>query len=102
MSGADLEMIPLHRALHRPNLLWGCERALLLLTGLLCAALTAVALSWPAAALGAAIWVGGVAALRAMAKADPQMSLVYVRHVRYRDYYPAAAHPDAPGGTHRR
>lgn len=93
---------PLHRAMVRPNLMAGCERELLLSTGLVAALLIVVAFNWVAAVLGGLVWVFGVAGLRAMAKADPLMSRVYVRHVRYRAYYPARSCPGAPSGTHRR
>lgn len=93
---------PLRRAMHRPNLVAGCERELLFATGMVALLLGVVAMNWLAAALGAALWVVGVAALRQMGKADPLMSKVYVRHVRYRAYYPARAHPSAPGAPHRR
>lgn len=93
---------PLRRAMHRPNLIAGCERELLFATGMVALLLGVVAMNWLAAALGAALWVVGVAALRQMGKADPLMSKVYVRHVRYRAHYPARAHPSAPGAAHRR
>ena len=32
------------------------------------------------------------------AKHDPQLSRVYVRHIRYQDYYPARADVHAPPG----
>ena len=38
----------------------------------------------------------GHAALVRLAKIDPQGWRVFARHFRYRDYYPAQAHPAAP------
>ena len=35
----------------------------------------------------------GVYLLRLMAKADPIMARVYMRHVKYQPYYPARARP---------
>jgi hypothetical protein len=36
-----------------------------------------------------------LAALQRAAKADPQFSNVYLRHARYRTYYPAQSHVTA-------
>ena len=102
MKVEEQQKTPLHRAMVRPNLMAGCERELLLSTGLMAALLIVVAFNWAAAIVGVLVWTLGVAGLRAMAKADPMMSKVYVRHVRYRGYYPARSCPGAPSGIHRR
>lgn len=93
MSG--LRRTPLHRALHRPNLVLGGERELVLFTALLAGGLAAVALSVVAVLVGAAVWFGCVGLLRRMAKADPQLSRVYLRQLRYRAYYAARSRPSA-------
>jgi len=98
----DLARTRMHRAMHRANLLAGCERELLLVTGMVTALLVVVAMNWVAAAVGAVVWLVCVGVLRAMGKADPLMSKVYVRHVRYRAYYPARSRVGAPGAAHRR
>ena len=36
-------------------------------------------------------WLVSVFALRRMAKADPMMSRVWLRHIKQQDYYPAKA-----------
>ena len=83
----------IHRALSRPHLLMGADRELVLLTGLASAILVFVVLTWYAAVLGAAIWLVAVAALRMMAKSDPLMRQVYVRHIAYRPAYRATSTP---------
>ncbi|MBB3933745.1 type IV secretion system protein VirB3 [Kaistia hirudinis] len=83
----------IHRALSRPNLLMGADRELVLLTGLASAILIFVVLTWYAAVLGVTIWLVAVAALRMMAKADPLMRQVYVRHIAYRPTYRATSTP---------
>jgi len=80
-------------ALHRPALLLGGEREWVLITGLLSAALIGVTLSPLAIIAGLALWVGVIAVLRNMAKSDPIMTKVYIRHIKYRAYYPARSHP---------
>lgn len=98
----ELRRIPIHRALNRPDLLAGCERELLLVTGLITLTLVVVAFHWLAAITGIMIWIGCVAGLRAMAKADPLMSKVYQRHINYEAFYPAHSTPFAPGFRHSR
>jgi len=91
--GSSLAHSRIHRALSRPNLLMGADRELVLLTGLASAILIFVVLTWYAAVLGAAIWLVAVAVLRMMAKSDPLMRQVYVRHIAYRPTYRATSTP---------
>ncbi len=83
----------IHRALSRPNLLMGADRELVLLTGLAAAISAFVVLTWFSVIFGIAIWIGVVAALRMMAKADPMMRQVYVRHIGYRPTYRPTSSP---------
>jgi type IV secretion system protein VirB3 len=85
--------VPIHRALHRPNLLLGAEREPVLYTLIVAFTLVFAALSWPAFLVGAALWFIGLGVLRQLAKADPHMTRVYPRHIRYRRYYPARSTP---------
>ncbi|MGO4568001.1 conjugal transfer protein TrbD [Rhizobium sp. 2YAF20] len=91
--GSNLVRTRIHRALSRPNLLMGADRELVLLTGLAAIILIFVVLTWYATLIGIAIWMVAVAALRMMAKADPMMRAVYVRHIRYRPTYRATSTP---------
>ncbi|MES9904696.1 MAG: conjugal transfer protein TrbD [Sedimenticola sp.] len=86
---SEIETVPIRRALVRPRLMAGAERKLFLFLGLICAAMIFVSVSWPSAAFGVFLWMSGIYVLREMAKADPMMSRVYVRHRRYQAYYPA-------------
>ncbi|MFT3967357.1 MAG: conjugal transfer protein TrbD [Sphingobium sp.] len=92
-AGSALIRSRVHRALSRPNLLMGADRELVLLTGLAAVILIFVVLTWYAALFGVAVWLVAVAALRMMAKADPLMRRVYVRHVSYKPYYRATSTP---------
>ena len=83
----------IHRALSRPNLLMGADRELVLVTGLATVILIFVVLTWFSALLGIAIWIAVVGALRMMAKADPMMRRVYIRHIAYRPTYRATSTP---------
>ena len=82
-----------HRALSRPNLLMGADRELVLVTGLAAVILIFVVLTWYAAILGIALWTVVVGLLRMMAKADPLMRRVYLRHITYRSHYRPTSSP---------
>jgi len=85
MSGLRRHRI--HRALSRPNLLMGADRELVLITGLAAVILIFVVLTVYSAIFGVAVWIVIVGALRIMAKSDPMMRQVYLRHISYRPMY---------------
>ena len=86
--------IPIRQSLHRPELVMGGERE-----PVMCAALMAIITGIVGAVQAAfvtvfialAFYFGTVFLFRRMAKADPIMSRVYLRHVRQQEYYPARA-----------
>lgn len=88
-----LDRVRIHRALSRPTLLFGADRELVLVTGLTAVILIFVVLTVFSAVVGFAIWVLVVGALRMMAKADPLMRQVYLRHIKYRSYYRPTSTP---------
>lgn len=92
-AGSSLVRSRVHRALSRPNLLMGADRELVLLTALAAVILIFVVLTWYAALLGIAVWLVAIAALRMMAKADPLMRRVYIRHIFYKTFYRATSSP---------
>jgi type IV secretion system protein VirB3 len=91
--GSSLQRIRIHRALSRPNLLMGADRELVLVTGLASIILIFVVLTWVSALFGLAIWTVIVGLLRMMAKADPLMRRVYLRHITYRPHYRPTSSP---------
>ena len=91
--GSSLQRTRIHRALSRPNLLMGADRELVLVTGLASIILIFVVLTWVSALFGLAIWTVIVGLLRMMAKADPQMRRVYLRHITYRPHYRPTSSP---------
>ncbi|WCA62351.1 conjugal transfer protein TrbD (plasmid) [Agrobacterium tumefaciens] len=92
-AGSSLTRSRVHRALSRPNLLMGADRELVLLTALTAIILIFVVLTWYAALFGIVIWLVAVAALRMMAKSDPLMRRVYLRHISYKTSYRATSSP---------
>lgn len=83
----------IHRALSRPNLLMGADRELVLITGLASVILIFVVLTIYSALLGVAAWMVIVGLLRTMAKSDPLMRQVYIRHISYTHHYRPTATP---------
>lgn len=92
-AGAPLTRARIHRALSRPNHLMGADRELVLLTGLAAVILIFVVLTWFSTLFGIAVWTCVLAALRMMAKADPMMRQVYLRHITYRPSYRPTSSP---------
>ena len=93
----SLRRTPFRRVLHRPNLFLGGERELTLSTAVVAVALAVTGQNLIALGVAALLWSGCIGVFRAMAKADPQMSRVYVRQLRYRGYYPARSRPYVAG-----
>ena len=91
--GSSLQRTRIHRALSRPNLLMGADRELVLVTGLASIILIFVVLTWISALFGLAVWTLIVGLLRMMAKADPLMRRVYLRHITYRPHYRPTSSP---------
>ncbi|ATE62937.1 MULTISPECIES: conjugal transfer protein TrbD [Thauera] len=88
-----LRTIPLRRAGNRHNLFMGGDRELVMFAGLLAGALIFSAQDLRATVFGVMLWVVALFMLRLMAKADPKLRHVYLRHRRYRGYYPARSTP---------
>ncbi|MFI5224911.1 MAG: conjugal transfer protein TrbD [Nitrospirales bacterium] len=88
-----LRRIPIRRAGNRDNLFMGGDRELVMFSGLLAFALTFSAQEVRATDFGLLLWFGSLFLLRLMAKSDPKMRFVYMRHRRYKPYYPARSTP---------
>jgi len=92
----DRRVSAIHQSLTRPILLSGAERQLALANWITAAGLIfGAGLHWYTIAMGILLLTLGHWALVQAAKFDPQLSRVYVRHIRYQDYYPARSSIDA-------
>jgi type IV secretory pathway TrbD component len=89
----SLRAIPIRRAGNRHNLFMGGDRELVMFAGLLAFALVFSAQELRATVLGVLLWFAALYALRLMAKSDPKLRSVYLRHRKYRSYYPARSTP---------
>jgi len=86
-------LTPFHRALHRPQQIMGGERELMLFSMLIAGGLIVTAFNFVATIIGLVLWLICVHALRTMAKADPEMSKVYLRQLKYGHYYGPFSRP---------
>ena len=82
-----LRTIPIRRAGNRHNLFMGGDRELVMFAGVMAFALVFSAQDSRATVFGVLLWVGALYLFRLMAKADPKLRHVYLRHRRYREYY---------------
>jgi type IV secretion system protein TrbD len=88
-----LRSVPIRRVGNRTNLILGGDREGVLLAGVLAVPLPLLGQTWFAVVFALALWFGALATLRAIAKEDPRMREVYIRHRLYRDFYPPRATP---------
>ena len=81
--------VVIHQSANRPHLLLGGDRELVLFSALLSAMLIFALVTWWGVLTGIVLWFLSVAILSRMGKADPLLRQVYLRHLRYRPFYPA-------------
>jgi type IV secretion system protein VirB3 len=81
--------IVIHPSANRPNQILGGDRELVLAALLISVSLAfSLATLW-GVGLAVFFWIGALAVLQRMGKADPVLRQVYMRHIRYRSFYPA-------------
>lgn len=85
----ELRRIPVHSSLHRANLVMGAERELVLGSALAALLVGIGGLSLVSAGTAIVFWFCAIWVLRRMARADPMMSKVWLRHVRQQVFYSA-------------
>src|SRR5881398_3368810 len=81
----------IHQSANRPHLILGGDRELVLFAGLTAACLAFTVATWWGVFIAIAFWLAAVAVLARMGKADPLLRHVYLRHIRYKSFYPAKA-----------
>jgi type IV secretion system protein VirB3 len=97
MNNADKPReIAIHQSANRPNLLLGADRELVLVTVIVSGGLAFSLACWWGVGFAAALWLGSMAVLQRMAKADSLLRRVYLRHIRYTAFYPAKSGIRAP------
>jgi type IV secretory pathway TrbD component len=89
----SLRRTPFYRVMHRPRLFLGGEREPTLMMAVVAAGLALSGQNFVALTVAGLLWFGCIGVFRQVAKADPQMSRVYLRQLKYRSYYPPRSRP---------
>jgi type IV secretory pathway TrbD component len=79
----------IYQSANRPNLLLGGDRELVLVTVMVAGGLAFSLATWWGVGVAVMVWIVSIAVLQRMAKADPLLRRVYLRHIRYTGFYPA-------------
>jgi type IV secretory pathway TrbD component len=89
----SLRRTPFFRVLHRPRLFLGGEREPTMMMAIVAAGLAVSGQNLVTLVVAAVLWFGCIGIFRQVAKADPQMSRVYMRQLKYRGYYAPRSRP---------
>lgn len=93
MGEDKLAVISIYSALNKPNLIAGCDRELILMTGVIAAALIFTGMTVLTTIIGIFLFVFCSFFLRLMAKADPLMRAIFMRQISFKKFYPARSTP---------
>lgn len=83
--------VPVHQSLHRCQHVMGAERELVLTAALVAILVGVGGLTLLSGSVAAGFWLTTLWLLRRMAKADPILSRVWLRHIKLQLFYPARA-----------
>ncbi|WP_442765599.1 conjugal transfer protein TrbD [Sulfurospirillum cavolei] len=89
----SLQTVEIYSALNRPNLIFGCDRELILMSGVIAFALVFSGMTILSSLIGIGILFFNGFFLRMMAKSDPQMRDVFMRQLKYKKFYFARSTP---------
>lgn len=97
----EVRKIAVHQSLQRHNFVMGAERELVMTSALIALLVGIGGLTLLSGVVAAVFWIVAVFVLRRMAKADPIMGKVWMRHVKQNDFYSAKASRWRPLGGFR-
>jgi len=90
MQGADRPReVVIHQSANRPNQILGGDRELVLVAALIAVSLAFSLATWWGIGVSVGFWIAAMAILQRMGKSDPMLRQIYMRHIRYRAFYPA-------------
>ena len=90
MQSADRPReVVIHQSANRPNQILGGDRELVLVAALIAVSLAFSLATWWGIGVSIGFWIATMAILQRMGKADPMLRQIYMRHIRYRAFYPA-------------
>lgn len=93
------QIYPFYQSLSKPILIMGAEREPVIGLGTVSLMVWMAGQDMTAACFALGIWFTGTFICRSMAKHDSHMTKVFIRAVRYQDFYPAREKlntPEAP------
>ena len=93
-----MRTLPIPQSLHRHAHVLGAERELVMTAGLVALLVGVGGLTVLSGVSAVVFWMVVVFALRRMAKADPIMSRVWLRHIKQQDFYRAKSGRWREGG----
>lgn len=93
MSEQSLQRADIYSALNKPNLIFGADRELILMTGVVSFALFFTGLTMVTTLTAIVILMINSFFLRLMAKSDPLMRHIFIRQVKYNRFYYAKSTP---------
>lgn len=89
----QLQRADIYSALNKPNLIFGADRELILVTGVIGFALIFTGLTLVTTFLGFFLIMFCSFFLRLMAKSDPLMRFIFMRQLKYKNFYIARSTP---------
>lgn len=84
-----MRTVPIRQSLHRHNQVFGAEREMVMFSALIALLVGVGGMTFISGVSAGLFWLCSIFVLRLMAKNDPVMSKVWIRHVKQQDYYPA-------------
>ena len=97
----ELRRIAVHQSLHRHNFVLGAERELVMTSALIALLVGVGGLTIISGVTALVFWIAAVFILRKMARTDPLMSKVWMRHIKQHDFYSAKASRWRPLGGYK-
>lgn len=87
----SLRRTNMYKSLTRVQLLLGCDRDTVIFVGLISIFIGLMIRQPLGVILGAVLFLVVIRLLRMATKRDPMIKEVYIRHITYKDYYPATS-----------
>ncbi len=91
MDNTELNVNYVYKIGTRTALLMGCERNLILITFILCGVCSFALQSLLGIVFALVLLLVSLSLFRQLAKSDPKMSEVYLKHIKFKKFYPAHA-----------
>ncbi|EAJ5683703.1 conjugal transfer protein TrbD [Campylobacter lari] len=82
-----LQKVDIYSALNKPNLIFGADRELIMLVGIVSFALIFTGVTLLTTIVGFVLLFSCGALLRLMAKSDPLMRHIFIRQSKYKKFY---------------